>query len=498
MSAQPSSRSGIEDVAKEIRQRAGTGKRVVFVSGNFNIVHPGHLRLLQFAADCGDFLVVAVNADGAGVTVPANMRLEGVRAIGIVDFAFLLAAAPEAFIEQLKPDVVVKGKEFEEQFNAEKAVVEGYGGELLFGSGEVRFSSLNLLQRELLETNFSSIDKPGDFPKRHGFGIRQLVSLIAKFKGMRVIVVGDLIVDEYVTCDALGMSQEDPTIVVTPIKKDRFVGGAGIVAAHACGLGADVTYFGVVGHDETANYAETTLDRYRVKARLFRDESRPTTLKTRYRANGKTLLRVSELRQHDISKHLAEELCKAVVEEVRKCDLVIFSDFNYGCLPQSAVDGIVAGCRQAGVSMVADSQASSQISDVSRFQGMRLLAPTEYEARLATRDFSSGLPVLAERLRAKAQAQDVLVTLGAEGLLIHARSKEAGEYVTDQLPALNRAPKDVAGAGDSLLTCASMSLTAGADIWQSSYLGSIAAACQVGRVGNSPLSAQELITELNI
>src|SRR5262249_52044316 len=149
-----------------------------------------------------------------------------------------------------------------------------------------------------------------------------------KFSGMRVIVVGDLIVDEYVTCDPLGMSQEDPTIVVTPIKQDRFVGGAGIVAAHARGLGADVSYFGVIGADATADFAQETLDRFRVKARLFTDESRPTTLKTRYRANGKTLLRVSHLRQHDISRELADALCKEVTHAAAQCDLVIFSDFN--------------------------------------------------------------------------------------------------------------------------------------------------------------------------
>jgi bifunctional ADP-heptose synthase (sugar kinase/adenylyltransferase) len=147
--------------------------------------------------------------------------------------------------------------------------------------------------------------------------------------------------------------------------------------------------------------------------------------------------------------------------------------------------------------MVADSQASSQLGDVSRFCGMRLLAPTEYEARLATRDFTSGLVVLAERLRAKAQAEQVFVTLGAEGLLIHAPAPDGGQYVTDQLPAFNHAPKDVAGAGDSLLTCASMGLAAGADVWKSAYLGSIAAACQVGRVGNFPISVDEVATELN-
>jgi len=488
-----------DTVVSDIRRRAGAAARVVFVSGNFNIVHPGHLRLLQFAAECGDFLVVGVNAHTASeVTVPSEMRLEGVRAIGIVNHAFLLHEQPESFVAKLKPEIVVKGKEFEERFNPEKAAVDEYGGQLLFSSGEVRFSSLDLLQKELLETNYSSIRKPTDFPKRHGFRVGDLHALLQKFRGMRVIVLGDLIVDEYITCDPLGMSQEDPTIVVTPIKEDRFVGGAGIVAAHASGLGADVSYFGVVGNDATAKFAQDTLAGFNVKARFFTDDSRPTTLKKRYRANGKTLLRVSHLRQHDISREIAEQLSANVRLAVQNCDLLVFSDFNYGCLPQALVDHIVPSCNERGVMMVADSQASSQLGDVSRFRGMRLLAPTEYEARLATRDFSSGLVVLAEQLRARADAAQVFVTLGAEGLLIHAPSVEGDAYVTDQLPAFNLAPKDVAGAGDSLLTCASMSLAAGADIWKAAYLGCVAAACQVGRVGNFPISAEELMTELSI
>jgi rfaE bifunctional protein kinase chain/domain len=486
-------------VIAEIQAKAAGRKRVVFVSGNFNIVHPGHLRLLQFAAECGDFLVVGVNAaTSPAVTVPAQMRLDGVRAVGIVGHAFLLEGSPEDFITRFKPAVVVKGKEFEGGANPERAAVESYGGSLLFGSGEVRFSSLDLLQRELLETNFSAIRKPADFLTRHGFSFEALVGVVRGFSRLRVAVIGDLIVDEYINCEALGMSQEDPTIVVTPIKNDLFVGGAGIVAAHAAGMGAATRYFGVVGMDPIAKYAAERLKHYGVDAKFVADDSRPTSLKQRYRATGKTLLRVSHLRQHDISRELAEALCAEVEKVLDSTDLVIFSDFNYGCLPQAVVDRLVERCAKRGVMMVADSQTSSQIGDISRFRGMRLISPTEYEARVAVRDHGSGLVVLAEALRSRANADQLFITLGAEGLLIHARPNGGGDYITDQLPAFNTAPKDVAGAGDSLLTCSSMALAVGADVWQSAYLGSIAAACQVSRVGNSPLSADEIVTELRL
>jgi bifunctional ADP-heptose synthase (sugar kinase/adenylyltransferase) len=177
-------------------------------------------------------------------------------------------------------------------------------------------------------------------------------------------------------------------------------------------------------------------------------------------------------------------------------DILIFSDFNYGCLPQPLVDKIVEACRSRKILMVADSQSSSQVGDVSRFKDMMLLTPTEREARLAVGDFNSGLVVLAEKLSRKSGAQNIMLTLGAEGLLAHTSSINNDEWLTDRLPAFNIAPKDSAGAGDSLLACCSMSLAVGADMWQSMYLGSIAAACQVGRVGNIPLSPRDIALEL--
>ncbi len=486
-----------QQIVAEIQKRAGGGKRIVFVSGNFNTVHPGHLRLLRFAAECGDFLVVGV-ADNhtVGVLVPEELRLDGIRAISFIDYAFILNTPPEPLIRQMKPQVVVKGKEHEAHFNPEQGAVESYGGKLLFSSGEMRFSSVDLLKWEMLESNLSSIVRPTDFPRRHDFTMADLRATVDKFNGFRVTVLGDLIVDEYIDCDPLGMSQEDPTLVVTPIQSKNFLGGAAIVAAHARSLGADVRYFSVSGKDASAKFALDKLHEYGVTAEVFEDDNRPTSLKQRYRAAGKTLLRVSHLRQHAIRQQIADEMLTAVKAILPKSDLVIFSDFNYGCLPQPLVEEIMNVCRRRKILMVADSQSSSQMGDVSRFKGMMLLTPTEREARLAVRDFNSGLVVLAEKLRKKSRAKNIILTLGAEGLLAHAASTNNDEWLTDRLPAFNTAPKDSVGAGDSLLTCCSMAMAVGTDIWQSMYLGSIAAACQVSRVGNIPLSPRDIALEL--
>jgi len=481
----------------EIAAHASGARRIAFVSGNFNIVHPGHLRLLRFAAECGDFLVVGVlDGTSPGALLEEALRIESVKSISFVNHAFILRDLPEQFIRSLKPAVVVKGREHEAQDNPELAAVQEYGGKLLFSSGDVSFSSIDLLRQEFSQVNHSNIVPAREFPARHGFAAEKLGEALERMSRLKVCVIGDTIVDEYITCDPLGMSQEDPTIVVTPVLSERFTGGAAIVAAHARGLGAQVRFFSVVGQDDTAAFVRDRLQGWGVEHRLYADDNRPTTLKQRYRASGKTLLRVSHLRNQDASAELRRRMFADVQEALSDADLLIFSDFNYGCLPQVLVDDISAECAKRDIMTVADSQSSSQVGDVSRFKGTALITPTEREARLAVRDFNVGLAVLAQQLQKLARAQNVIITLGAEGALIFASTLEGGRWHTDQLPSFNTAPKDTAGAGDSLFTCAAMAMAVGCDIWQAAYLGSLAAACQVGRIGNIPLRPSELRNEL--
>lgn len=474
-------------------------EKIILVSGNFNVLHPGHLRLLRFARECGDRLVVAVNSDrvaGDGAHVPQALRLESVESLSQVGEAFILDEPVTDLIARLRPDVMVKGKEHENVFNPELAALQAYGGRLLFSSGETMFSSLDLLHKEVQQATLRSIALPKDYMGRHDIGNARLCALLKQFATAKVCVVGDLIVDEYITCEPLGMSREDPTIVVTPIDSTRFVGGAGIVAAHAAGMGAQVQFVSVAGADAARDYAEVELAAAGMTVRMLTDDSRPTTLKQRYRCQGKSMLRVSHLHQGAISAQLQTHLLGQVEEALAGANVLVFSDFNYGCLPQPVVDQITVMAKARGVLLAADSQSSSQVGDIARFVGMDMITPTEHEARLSVRNRDDGLVVLAETLRRQAGAGNVLLKLGEEGMLIHVGEVEGSAWVTDRIGALNAAPRDVAGAGDSLLITAALTLACGGDIWEAACLGSLAAAVQVGRVGNTPIRAAELLREL--
>ncbi len=474
-------------------------KGKILVSGVFNVLHPGHIRLLRFAKECGDKLIVAVYSDRIAedlAHVPEKLRLEGILSNTWVDEAFIMDVPVTTVIGEFRPDVVVKGKEYESRFNAESAALAQYGGKLLFSSGENIFSSVDLIRKEFEGADSSSIKLPVDYLKRHSIEADSLASRLLKFSKLRVCVLGDLIVDEYITCEPLGMSQEDATIVVTPIDSTSFVGGAGIVAAHAAGLGATVLFVSVTGNDAKRAFALKKMTKWGVDARLLVDESRPTTVKQRFRSNGKSLLRVNHLHQAAISAKLQQDILEIVNQLLDNIDLIVFSDFNYGCLPQALVDQVVSLAKSRGVMLAADSQSSSQIGDISRFKFMDLITPTEREARISTRNREDGLVVLAEQLRLQADTKYILLKLGEEGLIIHAGNEARSSLLTDRIHALNSAAKDVAGAGDSLLITSALTLASGGSIWEAACLGSLAAAIQVGRVGNTPLRTNELLNEL--
>ena len=469
------------------------------MSGSFNVLHPGHLRLLRFAKSCGDYLIVAVNSDRLAANeayVRQHLRLEVISSNSYVDETLLLDEPITELIARLKPAIVVKGKEHETRSNIELLAVQEYGGKLLFGSGEHGFSSLDLLHHEFRQTNLSSIQLPKDFMARHSITKVRLENLVQVFKELTVCVVGDLIVDEYITCQAIGMSQEEPTLVVTPVDNTCFIGGAAIVAAHAAGLGASVQLVSVTGNDLAANFARTALENAGVESHLIVDGSRPTTLKQRFRSGGKSLLRVNHLHQRSISLALQNQLLELLRPIFAQIDLLVFSDFNYGCLPQKLTTPLVELGKSHRILMAADSQSSSQMGDISRFKDMDLITPTEREARISTRNHEDGLVVLAEQLLQTSGAKNILLKIGAEGVFIH--SQPTGNGTEDKIAALNSAPQDVAGAGDSLLIASAMALASGSNIWESACIGSIAAAVQVSRIGNTPLKARDVINALQI
>ena len=473
--------------------------KTVMVTGNFNVLHPGHIRLLKFAKACAEKLIVGVFSDQiaqGAVDNPQEMRMEALSSITMVDDNFLIDVSLADFIQTHQPDVIVKGKEFENIYNPEEELLKSYGGHLIFSSGEM------LATGELPAKNKPSISHPAKlfinkFIERHNISTTNILSLVDLFSEKKVCVLGDTIIDEYIDCFPLGMSQEEPTLVVAPQETRRFLGGAGIVASHASQLGSSVRFLSVAGRDEARNFAAAELETYGVDYSYIVDTTRPTTVKQRFRSQGKSLLRVSTLSQQAISSHLQKMVFSQFEQLASEFDAIIFSDFNYGALPQPLVDEVIRVSKLNKLFIAADSQSSSQFGNISRFRGANLITPTEREARLAIQNYDDGLVILADKLMKQAKAEHILLKLGSEGMLAQHSNKNTRMPHTERLEALNEQPIDVSGAGDSVLVTSSLALAAGANLFEASLLGSIAAFIQVGRVGNIPISSDEILQALS-
>jgi len=466
----------------------------VFVSGKFRVIHSGHMRLFRTATDLGDELIVALDIESLSEE-EIHWRRSILENIEYIDNVITYNSGVELVIREIKPDVVVKGHEFRNAVNPELTILAEYGGKLVFTSGANFYS-----ESDLIGTNDSEfIEKistlPQDFMARNKISTDRLTKIVQDFSNLNVCVVGDLIIDEYINCHPLGMSQEEPTVVVTPVDKRRYFGGAGIVAAHCKSLGAKTSLITVTGDDEISKWALEKATTYEVNCLNVVDANRPTTLKQRYRSGTQTLLKISYLTQDFLDSDKERAIIEKLLQLAPSLDVLIFSDFSYGVLSPFLVEEMQKIAVEYGVFVSADSQSSSQIGNLGKFNDFDLISATEREARLELKDNTSGLVVVAEGLRTQLGATNLLLKMGGDGVLISAEDELERMLATDEIGAVNKNPVDTSGAGDSMLAGASLALASGATIYEAALIGSILAGIQVGRLGNVPI-AQETVNLL--
>lgn len=471
-------------------------KKIVFISGHFNIIHPGHLRLFKFAKKIGDYLIVGVESNKIAkhyAHIPESLRIESVKNIKLVDEVIKINSVIEV-IKKIKPHFIIKGKEHEQIENIESSIAKKIGSKLIFSSGDGAFSSSDLIRKELSNLQNTNFVLPYAYIKRNKIKIQNLKKIIKNFNKLKVCVIGDLIVDEYISCQPLGMSQEDPVVVMSPSYSRKFIGGAGIVAAHVATLGAKSFFISVAGSDESQKFAKNKLYSYGVNSVIYKDESRSTTLKQRFKVKNKTIMRLNHLHQTSLSKNFQKKILDQFKKILKRknIDLLILSDFNYGCLTQELVDQLINLAKKNNCFIACDSQSSSQIGDIARFKNVNLITPTENEARISLKNNEDGLNILAEKLRIKSSSENIILKLGEDGIIVHMYDKLKKIFKTDKLESLCSNPIDVAGAGDSLLVGSSMSLCLGSNLLEASLIGSILASIQVSREGNIPIKNKEL------
>jgi rfaE bifunctional protein kinase chain/domain len=307
----------------------------------------------------------------------------------------------------------------------------------------------------------------------------------------RLIVLGDTIVDQYVACEAIGMSAEAPVVVVRELAKRNFIGAAAVVAAHICALGAQCDLVSVVGNDSIAELVHRELKAQGIGDALTRDPSRPTTFKKRYVVENQKLFRVSRLEQHNLDAAIEAQLIARLEALAPDAHGIVVSDFVYGVVTPRVLQTVTKLAQRHDLMLFGDLQCSSQVGSISRFQNFSLLCPNERELRLALQDKDSGLESLSQQLLQTTRCQRLLVKLGVEGFIAYDRDSD-GKPLNQPFPALSVNPLDVAGAGDSVLAVMATGLASRQAMMPTAALACCMAALAVETMGNKPIALDAL------
>jgi rfaE bifunctional protein kinase chain/domain/rfaE bifunctional protein nucleotidyltransferase chain/domain len=489
---------------------AAAGRTVVHCHGCFDIVHPGHIHYLQFAKSLGDMLIVTVSADPQvqkGMNrplIPDDLRAGSLAALECVDHVYV-NPHPTAveILDDLKPDIYVKGREYElnqdPRFLAERDTVTRNGGRVVFSSGDVIYSSTALIG-SLESAEVFSHEKVRRFRQEHELTPAVLSNLIQRFRGKRMVVIGDYIQDRYRFCDATGVASEGPMMTLRSLQTDQYDGAAGVIALHLARLGAAPTLITSLADDAESQHVVDRLTAAGVTVHAVRQRKQLVT-KTRFMVDQTKLFKLDEGAVTPLDSRSLEEMSAMIAAESESAAGIIFADFGYGTITGPLLDRVLGEVRRRVPIVTAD--VSGRQSTLLRFKDVDLLCPTEREVRQTLNNFSSGLNAVVHDLLQRTGAKSAMITLGKQGLCLFDDCRQTApmqawdrKLRAAYLPALSAQSIDPLGCGDALLATASLALAAGGSRPAAALLGSIAAGIEVQQMGNQPVNAEQLLSQI--
>ena len=323
--------------------------------------------------------------------------------------------------------------------------------------------------------------------------MEEWLSTIDRFQDLRVLVVGDVMIDAYLWGKVNRISPEAPVPVVEVERKENRLGGAANVALNISSLGGVPVMLSVVGDDESGYEVKKLLEKRALSDRgILQSSVRPTTVKTRVIAGGQQMLRVDEERTADLSAREARLLLDRCEEILSDGDIkaVVLEDYNKGVLTPAVIRGIMALCEKHGLPVTVDPKKKNFL----KYKGATLFKPNlkELSEGIKTEvDPASDESVIGaiDKLQEHIAAETVLVTLSEHGVFCRNQS------YTGRVSAHRREIADVSGAGDTVIAVATLCLAAGCGWRELTELANLAGGLVCEEVGVVPLDPQKLRRE---
>jgi rfaE bifunctional protein nucleotidyltransferase chain/domain len=480
---------GLAKLAETYRRQ---GLSVALCHGVFDLLHMGHVRHIEAARREADVLFITVTEDihvnkGPDRPVfPAPLRAEMLAAMEAVDMVAVSNwPTADGTIRLVRPDVYVKGSDYKDQddditgqIGNEQRAVEEHGGRIVF-TDDITFSSSSLLN-----AHFGLFDPAVDgflAPLRGGGHLSQVLDAVDRIADMRVLLVGDAIIDEYQYARPMGKSAKENIIASRFERAEAFAGGVFAAANHVADFCREVEVITCLGDLDSHEELIRRSMRPNVTLNFVHQRDVPTTRKCRFVEPGhmRKMFEIYHFDDTPLHGRPEHQLCELVRAKAGEFDLVIVTDFGHGMLTLKARDLLVDGANFLAVNAQSNS-ANLGYNLITKYRKADYICIDEPEARLAMGDrFADLADLITLGMRGHIDCDRIMVTHGQHGCVAYQPSEGIR-----RIPAFTRQVVDTVGAGDAFLSITSPVVAAGAPMDIAGLIGNAVGAIKVGIVGH--------------
>ena len=494
----------LEELAVIISDQKKQGKKIAQCHGCFDLLHLGHMKHFEAAKKPADILVVTVTPDrfvnkGPGRPVFNEiLRMEAIAALGVVDYVALnkWETAIET-IKLIKPTFYVKGQDYKDReadltknIYHEEEAVKSVGGQIYF-TEEITFSSSKLINAHLSPLSDNVQGYLQALKKKYSSEF--ILNEIELLKKLKVLVIGDTIIDEYHYCRPLGKSSKSPTISSIFLRGESYAGGVLAIANHLEQFAGEVELITCVGNENPQLDLIKAKLSPNIHTQFFHRQDGPTPTKRRYldRYLNIKLFEVTFMNDNFIDAVLEKEIIEYLQKKITNYDMVLISDFGHGLISP----GIIKFLEDSGKYLSVNAQTNSNnygFNYITKYHRADYISIDEKELRLPFGDNTGDIENLIKKLKEITKAEKIQITLGQEGSVFY----ENGTFY--RAPAFATTVKDSVGAGDAVLSVTSLCALKNSPPEILPFIGNCTGALAVEILGNEhPVYKKDLTKYIN-
>ena len=483
-----------QDFMEIRKQLKSQNKKIVLCHGVFDLIHPGHIEHFNEAKRMGDVLVVSVTASKYVRKGPGRpyfddrLRLQSLAALEDIDYVILSEDyTVENIVEVVQPDLYVKGGEYKVaeddvtgKITQEIETVRKYGGDVYFTNGEV-FSSTKLINKAF--PVFSDEVKVYLEQFKRKANISDMQQYVSKMENLKVLVIGDIIIDNYVFCKVQGLMSKNNGYSARYIKEEMYLGGSMAIARHLSEFCNNVTLMSVMGCEQNI-LKDIEEFQEKIHLNLIQDKSVSTTIKKRYvepdqkRKELNKIFVINNLQENvQLDEGVMSCFRRKLENEIPKYDVVFLCDFGHGLIDEKVADIIQNKAKK----LILNCQTNSSnygLNLITKYRRADYFSLDEKELRLAFGSYNKKMESLLIQLAEHLQGKGWL-TRGSKG----AMGVECEKL--SHCPALVLDVLDTIGAGDAFFSLAGLTVAVGATVEEGAFMGNVAGALATNIMGNS-------------